>query len=124
MKKHTLKKRGATTVEFAIVLPIVFLIMFGLLEWARFEMVRQVSSTAAFQAARIGSLPGATEEGTIDAAEAILSAYFVSDATVDVTLGDNETAVAITIPVSSNSFVVGGFFDGKVIQRDFVLQIF
>lgn len=124
MKKISARHAGATTVEFAMVLPLLFFFIFGLLEWGRFEMVRQVSSTAAFQAARVGCLPGATVDGTEDAANDILSTYFVRGATVTATLHETETTVQISIPMDQNSFVLSSIFGESIIEREFSLQIF
>ena len=83
-RKH--KRRGAAAVEFAFVLPVIFVFFFGLWEWSRVEMVRHVTETAVFSAARHGTLPGATEAEMEQVAEDILSMYLVTNGEVTIRL--------------------------------------
>ena len=78
-KSNNLRKArfGATSTEMAIVIPVILLFVFGLIEWGRFEMMRQASSTAAFYAARTGSIPGSISE----TAEQQLSLIHISEPT-------------------------------------------
>ena len=56
------KRRGAAVVEFAVVLPVFFLLVFGMIEFGRMVMVQQVLTNASREAARIGVLDGTTSE--------------------------------------------------------------
>ena len=119
------KKRartGATAVEFALIAPAIFLLVLGLLEWSRFEMIRQVSSTAAFAAARAGTLPGATESEMEERADAILAVYAISTSTRVGTLTDDEASISIQIPMADNSWFLKQLFGNATIQRDFTLK--
>lgn len=51
---------GAAVVEFAIVAPLLFLFVFGLIEYGRMVMVQQVITNASREAARRAVLDGAT----------------------------------------------------------------
>jgi Flp pilus assembly protein TadG len=51
-------RRGAAAVEFAIVAPIFFLLVFGMVEYGRMIMVQQVITNAAREGARVGVLDG------------------------------------------------------------------
>ena len=53
-------RRGATVVEFTVVAPVFFLLVFGLIEFSRMVMCYQVMTSAAREAARAGAIPGAT----------------------------------------------------------------
>lgn len=66
-------RRGAAVVEFAIVLPIFFLMVFGMIEFGRMVMVRQVLTNASREGARIGVLDGATTSEVETAVEAYLT---------------------------------------------------
>ena len=65
---HT-KQSGTAIVEAAIVLPLLFLMIFGIVECARFMQVQQALTDAAREGARFGvaptrqtaTLPGASE---------------------------------------------------------------
>jgi len=54
--------RGATAVEMAIVLPILFVMVFGIIEFGRAIMVNQILVNAAREATRRAVVPGATDE--------------------------------------------------------------
>jgi Flp pilus assembly protein TadG len=51
-------RRGAAAVEFAIVAPVFFLLVFGMVEYGRMIMVQQVITNAAREGARVGVLDG------------------------------------------------------------------
>ena len=87
---HT-KQSGTAIVEAAIVLPLLFLMIFGIVECARFMQVQQALTDAAREGARFGvaptrqtaTLPGASE---IDSAvQNFLQAAGISGGTVTVT---------------------------------------
>jgi hypothetical protein len=48
--------RGATAVEFAIILPLLLLFVFGIIEWGLYMYNRQVITNAAREGARYGVL--------------------------------------------------------------------
>lgn len=51
-------EQGATLVEFALVIPILLLILFGIAEVGRFLAVKEAVNTASREAARYGSVTG------------------------------------------------------------------
>ena len=53
-------RRGATVVEFSLVLPILFTILFGMIEFTRLSNIRHAADNAAYQAARAVVVPGAS----------------------------------------------------------------
>lgn len=70
------RRRGATTVEFAMVAILLFLLLFGIFEYGRFLFVYHVTTNAARDAARFavvrtggGTMPG--EAGTITTADVV-----------------------------------------------------
>jgi len=54
------KRRGAAVVEFAIVAPIFFLMVLGIIEFGRMVMVQQVITNASREGARIAILDDTT----------------------------------------------------------------
>ncbi len=50
--RHRPKRHGANTVEFALVVPILLLLIFGILEYARYLFMLQVCTNAAREGAR------------------------------------------------------------------------
>ncbi len=120
-------RRGAAAVEMALVAPIVFVFVFGAIEFGRFNIVRHAANNAAYEAARHGMVPGATA-GEMEAhAQQHLSAVSVTGATVQVTprVVEEETeliTVQVTVPTDQNSWVVPSFLTGAQIQSSCSLR--
>lgn len=53
-------RRGAAMVETALVLPIFFMVVLGIIEFGRAMMVAQLLTNGAREGARLAVLPGAT----------------------------------------------------------------
>lgn len=114
------RRTGAYSVEFAICSTILFLLVFGLFEFTRFMFVRQAIDQAAYEAARVGIVPGAQISDIRDRAEGLLAAAGVSNANVTVTPAvisesTREVTVEVTCSFSDNSFVPGVFLGGQQI---------
>lgn len=56
----TPKREGAATVEFALVLPVFCLVVFGMIDFGRAMMMSQVVQNASREGARLASTDGAT----------------------------------------------------------------
>lgn len=109
------QRRGATTVEAALVLPILFLMLFGGWEFARINAIRNTMDNAAYSAARESMLPGATIAEIKAKGQVVLDAVGVSGSTINVspntiTTSTSEVTVDITVPVADNSLGVAKFF--------------
>ena len=61
-KRRNATRNGALTVELALCLPLLFLLLFGGYELARTSMVLHATQSAAYEGARTGIVPGATQE--------------------------------------------------------------
>ncbi|MBX3440075.1 MAG: pilus assembly protein, partial [Planctomycetaceae bacterium] len=61
----TERRGGATTVELAIVLPVLFLFVFSAIEFSRLNMLRHLASVAAYEGARQGIVLGATADEAV-----------------------------------------------------------
>ncbi len=85
-------RRGAAAVEFAVVAPLIFLLMFGIIEIGRMMMVKHYAINASREAARKAVLPNA-DAGAIEAAAmSELSAASVHAAQVTFTPADLSAA--------------------------------
>ena len=103
-------RAGAFTVEFALCAGLFFTILLGGLEFARFMYARHSVEQAAYEAARLGIVPGRTPAEVTAKALQILSATGVRNATITVTPSVITTATAtITVQVrcsySDNSWL-------------------
>ena len=130
-KKH---RRGVLSVEMAICIPIVFLILLGALEFSRMNMLRNSIDNAAYEASRRGVVPGATATDCINSAATVLTAVGARSATISVAppvIDDNTTQVSVTIsvPLSANSWGPARFLGGTTLRavstksREFVGQL-
>ncbi len=88
------RHRGAATVEFALVAPLLFLFVLGLIEFARMEMVEQKLVSATQEACRAGVVPGSTSSDVQARATESLSGGLVPGATVSITPAEVATLKA------------------------------
>lgn len=65
--------RGAAVVEFAIVLPLLLMMLFGTIEWGYYFFTREIVINSAREGARSGSLLGATSSDATDATKLYLT---------------------------------------------------
>ena len=108
-------RSGVTAVEFAMVAPIFFLVVFICIEFCRLNMIRNLTQDAAYFAARDAMVPGASADEAIAAANEILSLMNTKGASVvvnqDSAIDDDtdEISVRVTVPINENSFLVPQF---------------
>jgi Flp pilus assembly protein TadG len=112
MKSILKDEKGQNIVEFALVVPMLLLLVFGIAEYGRAWMTRNIMTGAAREAVRIAVVPS----GSISAAEAranqILSSAGISPANVNV--NDDGTSFGTVTATVSYDFpvVVVGFIPG------------
>lgn len=116
-KKHRPLHRGAYTVEFAVVVPLVFLLFLGGIEFARMHLVRHVVDNAAYEAARHVIVPGATADEAIAQANKILASVNAVGAQVQITPNPiteetKSVSVKVILPCSENMLSLSNFSSG------------
>ena len=116
-------RRGAAAIEFAFAVVVVFLFVFGVIEFGRVRMVQHTIDNASYEAARHVVVPGGTAAEAIDAAQAILDAGRISDATISVSpnpIRHDATSVRVHIsaPLSSNAWVAPKFTAGRIVESE------
>ena len=128
-KKTRLRRRGVAAVEFAVVAPAMFLILFACFELVRVQMIRGMANVASYEAARHVMVPGAKiEEATFVARQKLngLAAFGPDVISVSVVgkdgpqteINDNTTSVTveIDIPISDTTFLLGLFYANNNIR--------
>lgn len=120
-------RRGATLVEFALVIPIVFLLFFAAVEFSRVAMIRHTVDNAVYEAARVAIVPGSTALDAQNEARRVLSSVDVNLPSIVVTPSriertTPEVSVRVTVPLNANSFVPPQFFAGRSITRELTLR--
>ena len=112
-------RRGAAAVEFAVIAPLFFLLVFGMIEYGRMVMVQQVITNASREGARRAVLDGATEATVQTVVDEYLASGSIVGATVTVTPnpptnagpGDPVT-VTVSIPFNEVSWLPSPMYLG------------
>lgn len=121
MKKKKLNRRGATTVEFALVAPAFFLVLMAMFEFTRLSVLRHTADNAAYEAARVAIVPGATTAEARAEAQRLLTVVGARGAQIDftpstITPSTDEVTVDVSIPLDRNGWVVPRFTKGKTLR--------
>lgn len=116
------ERRGATTVELAIVAPLMFTLFFASVEFGRANQVLNATSNAAYQGCRAAIIPGGTASTASTAATNYLAANLITGATITVnpsTITNTTTVITVTVsvPMNANSWVGQSFMAGKNVVR-------
>jgi Flp pilus assembly protein TadG len=123
------RRRGAAIAEFAVVVPVLILLIFGMLEFSRLMMVEQVLVNAAREGARKASLPGTTTSDVTTVVNDYLTnsgisganAPTVSPAPDSANAGDAIT-VTVSVPFNNVSWLpVPMFLGGKTLSASVVM---
>ncbi len=108
---------GTAAVEFALVAPIFFLFLMGIIEFGRVMMVQNVLITAAREGARAAIISGATAAAVKQKATTYANAAGVSNTTATVvpailSTATTATPIKVTVSVSFNdvSFLPAPWF--------------
>ena len=123
-------RHGAAAVETALVLPLFFLVVFGIIEFGRAFMVAQLLTNAAREGARTAITAGSTNTAVIDKVKSLVHDYVgVSGDKVTVTIKVNDSEaqlvdaekrdmceVVITLGVSDVTFIPVKFLAGVTLR--------
>ncbi len=121
-------RAGTLSVELAFTAPLLFFVFFASVEFSRFNVIKNSVENAAYEGCRIGILPGATSAKCEAAAEQILQAIGISDATVVVTPSTiNAATPQITVDISlnlqaSHGFVINQLIVGRELRGSCTLE--
>ena len=119
-------RKGATAVEFAISVPILFLVTWGCVEMTRYNLVKNVANQSAFEAARIGVKPGATAQEVED--EARQQMKFVCDDCEVVVIPSVITSntdfitVEIQVDIRDQGLLIAQYFDNPILEASFTIR--
>lgn len=113
-------RRGAVTVEFALVLPVFLTFVFGSIEFGRCMMVCDILACSARHAARAASVTGATDSSVAAAANSVVTGNNILGATtvtkvngvvsnVSNAVAGDQISVTVSVPYASVSPFSGTF---------------
>ncbi len=108
------RARAAAVVEFAVVLPLLLTILFGIIEYGWVFMVRQTLQTAAREGARIAVLQTSVDPygNVIARVAAVMAPTGLSTYSITMTHAEDADpveTVQVSIPYTDVS-LMGGFF--------------
>ena len=112
--KNARRARAAAVVEFAVVLPLLLTILFGIIEYGWVFMVRQTLQTGAREGARVAVLQTSVPPYTnvMDRVTGVMAPTGLTSFTVTMThatLANPVETVTLSIPYNDVS-LLGGFF--------------
>jgi len=119
---------GATVVEFALVAPIFFFVVLGIVEIGRGCMVQELLTEAARRGARTGVIEGTSSATIKQTVTDYLTTVGINGETAGVSVNDapidsvdaqampayTEITVVVTVPVSSCTWVPTLFLRGTI----------
>lgn len=113
-------------VEFAVMLPILMLIVFGTIEATSMIFLRQSLEIAAYEGSRTSLVPQTTETDVVETVEAILAERGIEGGQVDVDPASFATQpygtfihVSVTAPCDVNSLIARPwFYRGRTLTAD------
>ena len=137
-QQGNMDQKGAAAVEFAIILPVFVLLLFGMIEWGLLLFNQQVITNASREGARAGIVAGAPRLSDTEI-QAVVTAYlgshlitFGSDSTPDIQIepaGDRNSLVfgddlKVTVSFNYGFLVLSnlGFAD-KVLTADSLMKM-
>ncbi len=102
------KRRGVAAVEFALIAPLFFLLVLGMIEIGRMVMVKQSLTNASREGARIAVLDGTTKADVVKQVNTYLTSCGIHGATVTTTPTEPTTAgygepVTVTVTIASTA---------------------
>ena len=116
-------RRGVATVELAICLPMLMLLVVGAIESSNMIFLQQAVTVAAYESVHVVSRGGGTIPQAQTRADQILGARAIGESTVSYSPTNADKAprgeviaVTVTAPVASNAIGLGWFFDGQTVS--------
>ena len=120
-RRRKSRRRGAAAAEFAVVLPVFMLVVFGIFEFGRMIMVQQVLTNASREGARLACIDGSSVTDVQSAVNTYLINASISGVTVNVTPNPlsnatpgSQVTVATSVPFADVSWVSSGWFTTDV----------
>ena len=93
---------GQALVEFALVLSVLVVILFGIIEWGRLWMTANIMTSAAREGARVAAVTAPNHNQVRSAVQNILGASNIDDATVSIAGPNSNNEVTVTVQLDYN----------------------
>ncbi len=99
-KKIIIQQHGQSLVEFALIMPIFVIILFGIIEWGRLWMTMNVLSGAAREGARVAAVTAPDQALVKNAVANVLAAVNITGATTTISGPNAANEVTVTVQMS------------------------
>lgn len=99
--------RGQALVEFALVISILVMIIFGIIEWGRLWMTMNVLTGAAREGVRVAAVTAPDPILVDNAAQNVLTASNITGATVTISGPNAASEVTVTVQYTYNVLTAG-----------------
>lgn len=115
------QRRGVALTELAVCLPILLLLAVAVVEACAMIYLKQSVSIAAYEGARMATIPGKTQKDVAAQCQGFLSGRNVRSSKVDVSPNPDSALpgtlirVSVSAPCSANSPLVGRFFVNRTV---------
>lgn len=103
------RRRGAALVEFAICLPVLFVLLFGTIEVCDLLMLEETLTITAYEGGRQALQTGASESRVVSACSSVLDSRGLKNYAITVTPRDISGAaggdlieILVSVPVADN----------------------
>lgn len=100
LRKLNTRRQGAATVEFALIAPLLFLLIFGIIEFGQVFYVQLVLTNASREGCREACLDGSSLQTSQHATRDYLSAFDLDNATIDIDPDPAEAGFRDTVTVT------------------------
>ena len=111
------RRNGAAVIEFAVVSPVLILLLLGMIECGRMIMVQQLITTAVREGARIAIMEGNSASNATDAVESFLASCGITGTKIDVKPDimsivphGEPITVTVSVPFADVSWLPSPFF--------------
>jgi Flp pilus assembly protein TadG len=100
LRKIVKSRQGQAAVEFALVLPIFIILVFGIMEFSRLWETVSVLTSAAREGARVAAVTAPDVTAATNAAQNILTAGNITGATITVAGPNASDEVIVTVSMT------------------------
>ncbi len=103
-KRRSRHRKGVSTVEFAVMAPVLVLLVFGSIESSHAIQVKQGLTVVAYEASLVATTQSSTEEQMLTRARQIAEAFQIKDIKVETVprlTSDLPAGTTVTVTVSA-----------------------
>jgi Flp pilus assembly protein TadG len=100
MVQRIRSQKGQSLVEFALVLPVFVVVLFGIMEFGRLWEISNVLTSAAREGARVAAVSEPNIEKARNAAQTVLTAAHITSAIIAISGPNSDKDIVVTISLA------------------------